>query len=68
MFIIGGRNNNGKKLKKTYGYRLNKTGFWFEANQHLTTPRDMAACFVDKKTKDVFTVGGNIGGENEGKR
>jgi len=65
MFMIAGTNTNGKRLGNTYGYRLNTTGIWFESMEYLTTARAKAACFVDKKTKDIFTVGGNVGGENK---
>ena len=61
MFMIGGMTKDGNKTDKTYGYRLNRTGTWFEVVDYLTTRRSGASCLVDKLTKDVFTIGGNEG-------
>ena len=71
MFMIGGTNKEGEKLNTTYGYRINattSTGMLFMVMEYLTTFRSKAACFVDKKSKDIFTVGGNVGGHNKEKR
>ena len=59
MFMIGGRTKDGNKSDKTYGFRLNRTGTWFEVMDYLTTRRSGAACLVDKLSKDVFAIGGN---------
>ena len=59
MFMIGGRTKDGNKSDKTYGFRLNRTGTWFEVMDYLTTRRSGAACLVDKLSKDVFSIGGN---------
>ena len=61
LFVVGGRNKNGSRTDKTFGYRLNKTGTWFEVKDYLTTKRSGATCLVDKLTKDIFTIGGNEG-------
>jgi len=61
MFMIGGTTKNGTKTDKSYGFRLNFTGTWFEVGDYLTTRRSGATCLVDKLTKDVFTIGGNEG-------
>ena len=61
LFVVGGTNKNGKSTKKTFGYRLNQTGTWFEVKDYLTSKRTGATCLVDKLTKDVFAIGGNEG-------
>ena len=61
LFVIGGELKDGTPSDRTYGYRLNKTGTWFEVKDFLTTKRSGAACFADKNTKDIFVIGGNAG-------
>ena len=61
MFMMGGTTANETRTAKTYGFRLNSTGTWFEVGDYLTTRRSGAACFADKLTKDIFTIGGNEG-------
>jgi len=61
LFVVGGTAKDGHMTSKTYGYRLNKTGTWFEVKDYLTSQRSGATCLVDKLTKDVFTIGGNQG-------
>ena len=61
MFMIGGTTKNGSKTDNTWGFRLNRTGAWFQVGDYLTTKRSGAACLVDKLTKDVLTIGGNEG-------
>ena len=61
LFVVGGTTTNGIRSDKTYGYRLNETGIWFEVKDYLTTKRSGATCLVDKLTKDIFTIGGNEG-------
>ena len=61
LFVIGGKLKEGGNSDKTYGYRLNKTGTWYEVKDFLTTKRAGAACFADKVTKDIFVIGGNAG-------
>ena len=61
LFVVGGTAKDGHMTSKTYGYRLNKTGTWFEVKDFMTTKRAGAACFADKVTKDIFVIGGNAG-------
>ena len=61
LFVIGGTIQDGSKSDKSYGYRLNKTGTWFEVKDFLTSKRAGATCFADKLTKDIFVIGGNDG-------
>ena len=61
LFVVGGTTKDGQMTSKAYGYRLNKTGTWFEVKDYLTSERSGATCLVDKLTKDIFTIGGNQG-------
>ena len=60
LFVIGGYNNNKERIKWSWYYRLSGTGRWNQVMDYLMTKRANAACVVDKKSKDVFTIGGNV--------
>ena len=63
LFVIGGLNSANNKIDNTWGYRLSESGTWFKVMDYLLTKRAGAACVVDKRTKDIFTIGGNSGNE-----